>query len=578
MNNIFEIFINHNDWNGICILNNETNSISRKNNNNDNGTYKIKNNELIIKWEQWNHESFFSHNKKNNIFYNEKLYNECYQNIHILDNVNKFLLILDKNNNKFIIWENNIYGSYKFTENILELIIKNNIIKKYNKINDYLFYSNNIEDNFFELELINNDNIKKKFLFNKLNKTFINIYNVEDSGFYKIEDNLINLQWNSKKEEKFYFNNFYQYQNLHNENIECKYNNEKINIIKPKKIMINDKLLFSNISLCHNKIILTSIYYRYEHFDVNSIILNIKNIDQNTQYYNKITNKIIYENNDYESSFTIILELEKIESELILEIEYKNNNYFKKEIVLTQLKIPKHNLASMTLFKDDYELLEKYLSYYYDKGIEIFFLYYNEKMNNDLIQYLEKINNKNNYKYTIYITEWDYVYMWKVSESEKHHYAQTMAMNDALNILKNYGNYILYNDLDEYFIMPENSNNFICMLEKNPDIDVFIFKNQFCKMGIDDELIKYSEFNEKFDLNKIILGNYWESGREKNIIKSCNINVMGIHKFFEEFNNINVDIENKIPKQIKSLIINKFYHIINFEEKNREIYMTEYIE
>jgi len=578
MNNIFEIFINHNDWNGICILNNENNTISRKNNNNDNGTYKIKNNELIIKWEQWNEERFFSAYKKNNIFYNEKLYNECYQNIYIMDNVNKFLLILDKNNNKFIIWENNIYGSYKFTENILELIIKNNIIKKYNKINDYLFYSNNIEDNFFELELINNDKIKKKFLFNKLNKTFINIYSVEECGFYRIEDNLINLQWNSEKEEKFYFNNFYQYQNLHNENIECKYNSDKINIIKPNKIMINDKLLFSNISLCHNKIILTSIYYRYEHFDVNSIILNIKNINQNKQYYNKITNKIIYENNDYESSFTIILELEKVESELLLEIEYKNNNYFKKEIVLTQLKIPKHNLASMTLFKDDYELLEKYLSYYYDKGIEIFFMYYNEKMNNDLIQYLEKINNKNNYKYTIYITEWDYVYMWKVSESEKHHYAQTMAMNDALNILKNYGNYILYNDLDEYFIMPENSNNFICMLEKNPDIDVFIFKNQFCKMGIDDELIKYSEFNEKFDLKKIILGNYWESGREKNIIKSCNINVMGIHKFFEEFNNINVDSENKIPKQIKSLIINKFYHIINFEEKNREIYMTEYIE
>ena len=142
-----------------------------------------------------------------------------------------------------------------------------------------------------------------------------------------------------------------------------------------------------------------------------------------------------------------------------------------------------------------------------------------------------------------------------------------MAINDSLHILKNYGQYTLYNDLDEYIVMNSEYSDFTHMITENKDIDIFVFKNQFCKIYNDDNLIRYEDFYEKFDLSKIILGNYWDKAREKNLIKLENINIMGVHDYF--IHDINIIIKKKD--------ISKFYHIINFEEKNREILMTEYV-
>ena len=165
------------------------------------------------------------------------------------------------------------------------------------------------------------------------------------------------------------------------------------------------------------------------------------------------------------------------------------------------------------------------------------------------------------------MTEWNYIYWWKYGKNLKHHHAQTMAINDSLNILKNYSNYILYNDLDEYIVFDNKYNNFKELINNNIDISTFIFKNRFCKMG--NELIKYKDFDIKFDLNNIIKGNYWDKAREKNIINAKNINVMGVHGIFHKYNDKNKNINEKV--------ISEFYHIINFEEKYRENLMTEYI-
>ena len=208
----------------------------------------------------------------------------------------------------------------------------------------------------------------------------------------------------------------------------------------------------------------------------------------------------------------------------------------------------------MTLFKDDYHLLERYLKYYSDLGVNLFYIYYNQKITKELIKNIIKINKTN---ICLYIVEWDHQY-W---HAPTQHNAQTMAMNNSLHILKNYGNYTLYNDLDEYIIL-DNYQNFNEMIDNNNNIDIFIFKNRFCKLGLD--LIGYEDFNKKFDLTKIIKGNYWDKYREKNLIKLQNINILGVHKIFE-------------PKILSSKVISEFYHIINFEEKYREELMTEYI-
>jgi hypothetical protein len=64
----------------------------------------------------------------------------------------------------------------------------------------------------------------------------------------------------------------------------------------------------------------------------------------------------------------------------------------------------------MTLFKDDYELLERYLKYYNDLGIEIFYIYYNNIIDHYLINNLIRINK---YNIKIYLTEWNYIYWYK---------------------------------------------------------------------------------------------------------------------------------------------------------------------
>jgi hypothetical protein len=242
-------------------------------------------------------------------------------------------------------------------------------------------------------------------------------------------------------------------------------------------------------------------------------------------------------------------------NEITLNIEYQN---YKFEIVLNELNIKNHNISAMTLFKDDYLLLSQYFKYYSKMGIDVFFLYYNDHINYQLLEYIFNINNN---QYTIYLIPWDYIYWWNYSSSLKHHHAQTMAINDSLHILKNYSNYVLYNDLDEYIIL--ETNNLNELISQNNNIDVYVFKNRFCKMS--DQLIYYKDFDTIFDMNKIIKGNYWDKKREKNLIKLENINIMGVHYPFP------------VNNEYKYKITSEFYHIINFEEKNREYLMNEYI-
>ena len=86
------------------------------------------------------------------------------------------------------------------------------------------------------------------------------------------------------------------------------------------------------------------------HISDNNININIS---INTNY-----TKEIYKNNDYyEPSFTIILKLENYVENISINI---NDN----EIYLKQMNILEHNISAMTLFKDDYNLLERYIKYY----------------------------------------------------------------------------------------------------------------------------------------------------------------------------------------------------------------------
>lgn len=519
-----EIYIYHKDWNEKCKL--KENYIYRKENSSERGIFKnINNNEILIEWENWEKENFIIINN----IYIEKEYFKKIKKYNLLEKEKNNILLFDLKKNKFILNEfNNIY-------------IENDNIN-YNNFN-YSFFSNDIYilesdiNYFFNIDTIN-FNKKNKFILNKYNNEFFDFKNINNSGTYVTENNILYLKWNDGTEKKYLSNIYYE---------DNKINYENIKIIKPNNFIITNKILFSNISLIKNKIYLTSIYYKDSPWDIEKIDFKLN--------YN-IIKKDILKYDNYESCLIIILEIEKNIDELKIIINYEENS---KSFNLKQLKLPENNIYSMTLFKDDYNLLKKYLEYYSNLGVSCFLLYYNNLIDDDFIQEINIINQS---KYQIILVEWNYDYWYKYNNNNKHHHAQTMAINDSLYILKNFCNYVLYNDLDEYIKIDKTFNDIIKEDEK---VDIYEFKCLFCKMG--ENLIKYRNFYFEYDENKIIKGNYWDKYREKNLIKIKNINLMGIHNAVNEFNK---DILNKKH-------ISYFYHFINFYEKNREELMTKYI-
>lgn len=543
-----EIYIKHKDWEGLSILKN--NELYRKNLNDEYGTYLKKYNKLIIKWEKWNEEEFFSYNDNFNYYFKD-IFNEKFINIYIFDK-SILLLILNKNSNDFILLEDDNLSKksgYYIIDNDLIIVefndtnyAKKNIYKRINN-NIYCLIDDYYKNIFFELKITNN-NINEDYIFNKRIKKFYNSLNIDIDGTYDINDNCLNMKWNDGYCNNFYSNKYMSFDKINKNTI----------IIKPNNIFLDDRILFSNITLCKTKIILSSMHFKFNPIDFKSIIFNIDNVN--------ILNKIIYDYYDeYEPVCVIVLELEKNIDNLLLKINYKENIY---NIYLEQLNITEHNIFAMTMFKDDYQLLKRYLKYYNYLGVDIFFLYYNKNIDYHIVEEIIKLNE---YNIQIYLIEWNYIYWWKDIDNSKYHHAQIMAINDAFNILKNYGNYILFNDLDEYIVLDE-LDNFKKLIDLNNNIDIFIFKNRFCKMG--NELIKYKDFDEKFDLTQIINGNYYEQGREKNLVKLKNINMMGIHKYIKKYN------ENE-DENINDKVVSQFYHIINYEEKHRPQLMTEYI-
>ena len=605
--NSSEIFIKHKDWNGICYLDHNKFIITRKEYTDETGKYVIDKNKLIIKWDKWNEEIFIKNVFDNDtgLDYDTKIYKNKYILKSEFDLEYKEVFLYQKDCiSKIIVNFNKLIYFYCLDYELHDTIEPCNISTQnieledsklilfeymnsyqhfkteYIKINEYNYYlyDNNI---YFELKIIEN-NKNMLFLYNSFLKTFYNFDDLMCNGNYEMVNNYIYMKYNNGIIKKYYANHYSN--NSLNSNV-----NKNINVIKPNCIKKDDRILFSNISLCKNKIILTSIHYRdnvcLNQWSINNCDFIVMN--ENNQNIN-IIKKNIYDNNDnFEASIVIILELDTIpNNEVLLSIGY--DNYIFK-VKLKDLNIKDHNISAMTLFKDDYILLKQYLKYYKDLGVDLFFIYYNGNINDEILKYINELNNEK--LYDIYIVLWDYIYWW--NNEKLYHHAQTMAITDSLNILKNYGNYTLYNDLDEYVILSNIDCDFNCecnsnyeknninikyntfndMIENNKETDIFIFKNRFCQMGHD--LISYKDFCNTFNLNNIIKGNLWLKKREKNLIKLKSINVMGVHSYFEKFNNNNDNQNNKL---IISNMHFEFYHIINFIEKNRPELLTEYID
>lgn len=523
MNN--EIYLFHEDWNSKCLI--HDNKIIRLDDINEQGNILFNKNEIHIQWDKWD-DDFFIYIIDN--FYIEKNY---------LNSKLDILYLLKKNNYKITVY--NKYLKKFLFYNIQDFNINQFIIFESNK---YKHFLNNIYididdiNSFFHIST-QNYNKKITYILNKLNNKFFNIDDRFNCGNYHIDNNILFLKWQNGTSKKYLSNLYHEIDDICYENIK---------VIKPKPIYIHNKLLFGHISYINNQIICSSVHYIHSPFNYEKINFKVKN--------NTIINKYYVLRNNFESVFIYIIELKNINDNELLEITYENMSF---EFNLHQLQLPKKNIYSMTLFKDDYQLLKKYMEYYSNMGVDCFIFYYNDIIDE---KFLNEINIINQSKYQIILIEWNYKYWWEDSQLPKHHHAQTMAMNDALYILKHFANYILFNDLDEYIT---NDINIKKLVETNTNIDIFVFKCQFCKMG--NDIIKYSNFYFEYNEKNIIKGNFWNKYREKNLIKSNSIKIMGIHEIDNELN----------KKKIKIKDSGIFYHFINFFEKNRPELMYEFI-
>lgn len=110
----------------------------------------------------------------------------------------------------------------------------------------------------------------------------------------------------------------------------------------------------------------------------------------------------------------------------------------------------KYSLTMTTLFKNDFYLLDKYISYYTNQGIEHFYLYYNGLFDDFKNKYV-CLENPN-----ITWLEWNHEYHIDGDSEKGMSHAQFSQMNHALLKYGGLTEYMGFNDLDEYMTVQMN--------------------------------------------------------------------------------------------------------------------------
>ena len=298
--------------------------------------------------------------------------------------------------------------------------------------------------------------------------------------------------------------------------------------------------------------------------------INEKNLELNLSFnngkinINKFFNRRI-EKDSHEPILILIYDIpfNNISNELILSIEYQNKIFVKK---LEEEKTDnKKFLTITTLFKDDYNLIPIFYDYYKNNGVDHFYLYYNGKINQNIRDLINKLNALHSNDITL--IEWDFKY-WNSDYSKYKHNAQLGQMHDAIyRFGKEISEYMIFVDLDEYLMIPNQKTKIRKYLEDNKNITIFGFCNKW-STTIDKKI------PNKFP-NKFLFGKKHEHGdRSKNIYKIENINTIGIHGYS---GSISYNVDNPIKKL--DLDMYHFYNWTNlkreFETKNT--YSDDYI-
>jgi len=316
-------------------------------------------------------------------------------------------------------------------------------------------------------------------------------------------------------------------------------------LYKPQNFILPNRLfprfLFSDIFIIDNNIGLISIVYPDENIDFNKIECIINN---QTYYFSKQIINRVYESNVFLCTESQVLsKFINGKSNLKIKIKYYD---LENEFVLNPIKIKRDQIVFSTLFKDDFYLLNMWIDYNYNLGIDFFILYYNKEFDTRVLELM----NTPKYKDKVLLIEWNYVHklpeilgkdsrvnILDKSLQKNHHHAQPMSMCHCLNYIGSKSKWLGFFDLDEYIIM-HNETNIKDVLNKysTNDIAAIKFQCRWAKLqnwspnenpnnGV-NILTKYNSFRKietegTFFRTKVIL--------KPNLVERCNVHRLKRH-------------------------------------------------
>lgn len=216
---------------------------------------------------------------------------------------------------------------------------------------------------------------------------------------------------------------------------------------------------------------------------------------------------------DYEKVIILIFDL-PVETTNMIDITVTYSEVVKQYSLQYTRQEKKYKLVLSTLFKDDYDLLDKFINYYKLQGVEHFYLYYNGDISNLKID--KTIAD-------VTFIEWDYNYWIELGP----HYAQPGQIHDSLY---KYGiplsDYMIFNDLDEYMYI--ENRTIIDYIIENPNVDTIMFLNRWADTNDEyyNNSLKSIEPLKKIIVDKKILQ---KNNRSKCIHKTDSVNMLHIH-------------------------------------------------
>jgi hypothetical protein len=427
----------------------------------------------------------------------------------------------------------------------------------------------------------------------EIEKEYIKKLSNESYNINKIANNNIELYKSYKEKLRLEFNE-YKVFNLAESEKQSKINSNSFQLHN----FPYQRMLFADIFIKNNELILISQIYYDILFNFNEVEIILDNNNELINI-NKFDQILPIEDNtttNTHEAYNVIkykLPIDKIKKDNIntFFIRYKNQKYLYNIIPIKNIDI-KTEFTIATLFKDDHYQIPMFYNYYKKQGVTKFILFYNgniKKVDHLLFKAPEIEYNSWNYDYYMDdVTSWEKTDEFKKrTKSANIHHAQSLLLTMIRYKYFKDTRYLLLNDLDEYFHVP---NETLITYLKRTNKTMYQVKNYWAKLKnkiIDDTEPKG---NYHFDINSlksievetnpsIYENKFYE--RTKMIYRNdAMLNYKGTIHEIDSFN-VHLPrpwIDDLYTKSSPLLVENdeiKMYQFLNLDDRNREIFWSK---